>query len=89
MSFTLIEQRVVKAARKQHQCIWCGNFIEAGESYTYERSIFCGQPQSHHWHPECLGVMQELAHENGGQIEFGEFENERPVEHDNLNTVRH
>lgn len=71
MSYTLLSEREVKAARKAHRCIWCGQAINAGDPYTYERSIFEGQPQSHHWHPECLGAMrEEMAGEGGEGYEF-------------------
>ena len=78
MSFTLIEERQVKAARKAHRCIWCGESIAVGSSYTYERSIFEGHPQSHHWHPECLEYMRDLAHEEGGEIAFDAYNEDRP-----------
>jgi hypothetical protein len=78
MSYTLIQEREVKAARKAHRCIWCGQPINVGESYTYERSIFEGEPQTHHWHPECLGAMRALCAEEGGEVEFNAFYEERP-----------
>ena len=78
MSFTLIQERAVKAARKEHICIWCGQKIPVGTPYTYERSIFENEPQSHHWHPECLDAMHELALDNGGESTFTAFDNERP-----------
>ena len=71
MSFTLLQERPVKAARKQHKCIWCGQFILVGDPYTYERSIFEGEPQSHHWHPECLAALREAIKAEGcGEYEF-------------------
>ncbi len=79
MSYTLIEERTVKAARKAHRCIWCGEPIVIGAPYTYERSIFEGDPQSHHWHPECLDAMREVIHAEGGECEFTPYDNERPA----------
>lgn len=80
MSYQLIEERQVKAARKAHQCIWCSQSIAVGESYTYERSIFEGDPQSHHWHPECLEAMREvIAYEGGGEVTFDAYNEERPA----------
>lgn len=78
MSYVLIEERKVAAARKVHRCIWCGQSINAGEPYTYERSIFEGDPQSHHWHPECLEIMREIAHLEGGDVAFNAYQEERP-----------
>lgn len=78
MSFVLIEERQVKAARKVHRCIWCGQSIDVGEPYTYERSIFEGDPQSHHWHQECLDCMREVAHQEGGEVAFNAYQEERP-----------
>ena len=80
MSYTLIEERLVKAARKAHKCIWCGEQIEVGQSYTYERSVFEGDPQSHHWHPECLGAMRKvIAYEGSGEVMFDAYNEERPA----------
>jgi hypothetical protein len=77
VSFILIEERHVKAARKAHKCIWCGQQIEAGQPYTYERSIFEGDPQSHHWHPECLSAMRAEMDAEDGEFEFNPYYNER------------
>lgn len=77
MSFTLIEQRQVRAARKQHKCIWCGEAIPEGSSYIKERSIFNDEPQSHHFHAECLGALQDAVSESG-EAEFEPYVNERP-----------
>lgn len=78
MSYTLISCEMRKA-RKPHRCIWCGEAIAVGDSYEYERSIFDGKPQSHHWHPECLKAMHSEAADEGGSLEFMPHDNERPV----------
>lgn len=79
MSYILLGERDIKAARKAHKCIWCGQRIEIGQPYTYERSIYEGEPQSHHWHPECLGAMREaMAADGGGEFEFDPWYEERP-----------
>ena len=78
MSYLLLEERQVKAARKAHRCIWCGEPIPAGSAYTYERSIFEGEPQSHHWHPECVDAMRAIASNEGGECEFRPYDEERP-----------
>jgi hypothetical protein len=80
VDFTLIEERQIKKARKCHKCIWCGQTIFAGDPYTYERSIFEGEPQSHHWHPECLACLRELMAADGGhEYEFNPYYEERPT----------
>jgi hypothetical protein len=79
LSYILLGERLVKAARKQHKCIWCGQHIYVGDPYTYERSIFEGEPQSHHWHPECLERLRELTDEAGGEYEFNSWYEERPA----------
>jgi len=58
-NYTLLGERDVKAARKPHRCIWCGELIEVGSPYTYERSIFEGEAHSNHWHLECLKAMRD------------------------------
>lgn len=78
MNYTLIEERHVHAARIAHRCIWCDEQIPAGSPYIYERSIFDGVPQSHHWHAECLGAMHDLARAEGGETTWDPHNNERP-----------
>lgn len=79
MSYTLIEERTIKAARKMHKCIWCGEAIHKGDSYVYERSIFEGDPQSNHWHSECVGAMRKIMADEGEcEITFDPWQNERP-----------
>jgi hypothetical protein len=41
-----------RKARKQHDCIWCREKIEPGDTYVHEISTYDGL-QNHHWHPEC------------------------------------
>jgi hypothetical protein len=80
MSYTLIEERTVKAARKAHQCIWCGELIPIGTSYVYERSVFEGDPQSNHWHSECVEAMRAImAAEGECEMTFDPGQNERPT----------
>lgn len=78
MGYTLIETREVKAARKAHRCIWCGELINVGDPYLYERSIFDGRPQNHHWHGECSEAS--VTHFANDGPEFTAYENERPTE---------
>ena len=78
MSYLLLQERNVKSSRKEHRCIWCGQQIAIGEPYTYERSIFEGQPQSHHWHCECLDAMRDVVRNEGGECLFDAYNEERP-----------
>lgn len=80
MSYTRIHEETRKAA-KPHRCIWCGENIAISESYTYVRCVFEGDPQSQHWHPECLEDCEEAARQEGGVIEFTPWSAERPVKH--------
>lgn len=81
MSYTLIEERPIKSARKAHQCIWCGESIPVGTSYIYERSIFEGDPQSNHWHSECVKAMRDMmAAEGECEMTFDPGQNERPTQ---------
>lgn len=78
MSYVLIEQRDVHAARKDHKCIWCGEAILAGTSYIRERSVCNGNPQSFKWHQECLEAGNDLACDEGADFEFEPYANDRP-----------
>lgn len=77
MSFRLISA-TVRVARKPHRCIWCGEGINTGQTYTYERSVFRGEMQYHHFHAECMESMHDEAHEEGGELEFTPYDQERP-----------
>ncbi len=52
MSYTLLSEHD-RIARKTHRCIWCPELIAFGDKYRDERSVFDGEMQNHHWHPEC------------------------------------
>jgi hypothetical protein len=54
MTTVLCDQ--TRTARKPHVCIWCGEPINPGERYRYQRIIFEREPQSNSWHPECFGA---------------------------------
>ncbi len=74
MSYTLLsETRPV--ARKDHHCIWCGEKILKGNEYIYERSVFDGDMQNHHWHEECLDDARD---NSDYEWEFIPYSNERP-----------
>lgn len=68
MSYTLIEERAIKSARKWHRCNWCGGEIKVGEPYVRERSIFEGDPQTNQFHPECAEACKEAARDSDGDF---------------------
>lgn len=76
MSYTLLSQTTPKA-RKEHRCIWCGETILKGKQYTAERSVFDGEMQNHHWHPECLEDCR-LENSDECEYEFLPYEHVRP-----------
>lgn len=43
-------------ARKEHKCIWCGEKILIGETYSYSVGIFCGEFYSNKMHLDCNKV---------------------------------
>lgn len=69
MSYTLLAE-TERTARKRHRCIWCWQFIEAGERYHDERSVNDGDMQHHKWHPECRAAMLDEVEAEGGPIEW-------------------
>jgi len=76
MSYTLLSE-TQPVARKDHRCIWCGQKIPSGTKYLAERSIFDGEMQNHHWHPECAQHCREINDEEA-IWEFEAYSNERP-----------
>ncbi len=76
MSYHLFN-KVWRAARKPHVCVWCGQRIVALDIYLREKSIYDGSHQDHAWHWDCWFD----AHENyfkHGEEEFS-TDNERPA----------
>lgn len=51
--------RQVKASRKRCRCIWCGEWIEAGDPKTVAKVLFDGEFQSNNYHPECETAVCE------------------------------
>lgn len=50
---SVLNQRLIKSARKRHTCDWCGKFIHIAESYIYTAHIYEGDFQVWKAHPEC------------------------------------
>ena len=57
-------------AVKRHQCTWCWQFIEPGETYKRYRFFDGGDAGTVKMHPECFDVMQEEAAEWGPDFEW-------------------
>ena len=75
MSYSLLSENHPKA-RKEHQCIWCGQMILKGEKYRRETSIYDGNFQNHKWHLECDAAAK--VEFRNGEDEFDPCQNERP-----------
>lgn len=65
----------VLVARKAHQCTWCSQTINPGDTYqrwvTFDDAAFTSK-----MHPECVPACQEECRHYGG--EYTPYENERP-----------
>lgn len=77
MSYSLLRE-TFPVARKTHRCIWCGEWIEPGEKYRHERSVYDGAMQDHKWHLECEAAFKENI-ASGGDEEFIPYSAERPA----------
>ena len=55
----LIERKNVKA-RKQYTCDYCGEIIEKGEEYSYQKNIFDGTFYEWHTHLVCSRVASVI-----------------------------
>jgi hypothetical protein len=69
MSYQLLSL-VQLVAKKAHPCIWCREKILAGETHRREASVFCGDFQSHRWHPECYTAAQDAFRRDPDNCEF-------------------
>ena len=72
------ETRWHTARRKHHACYWCGQRIKIGERYARWRSFDSRDAFTTKMHPECYADMEACAASEGGLIEFGFGEAERP-----------
>ena len=59
MSVDIIEQKS-KVARKSHHCDYCGEIIEKGETYDYQKNIFDGIFYEWHIHLACSRVASAI-----------------------------
>ena len=58
MSYELISETKPKA-RKDHECIWCGERIDNGDRYVRVVYNFHGDFNSDAYHPECSDASKE------------------------------
>lgn len=81
MSYQLLK-KIELVAAKGHRCIWCPEPINKESVYIRESSVFNGDFQNHHWHPECWKASQDYFSDSG-ENEFSAHENKRgnPFEH--------
>lgn len=70
----------LRKARKPHKCIWCGQAIEPGTEYRYERVRGPDGMDFNPWHLECDEAHREVSREYGDD-EFTPYDNERPSVH--------
>lgn len=53
-------------ARKEHDCMWCGDKIVIGENHSKWVGIWEGDFQSNRMHHECVGAFNESALDDYG-----------------------
>lgn len=75
---TMSKTETLKAA-KVHECCWCGQKIEPGETYRRYRWWNTGDAGTAKLHPECYEAMLEAADEEGGWFEWMPGDGERPL----------
>lgn len=68
-------------ARKEHQCVACGDPILIGTKHCYDIGIYHGDFQANRWHTECYEFAAETA-ENPCEFEVttGDFTHEEAIE---------
>lgn len=76
MSF--FADQVTRKARRPHRCIWCGESIEVGSTYSYQTGVMDGRWQSNHWHPECVNACLSDPYYDRDEG-FTPHDNERPT----------
>jgi len=66
-------------ARKRHVCDACGQAINPGDTYKRYRWFDGGDVGTVKAHPECYEAINDLAAEEGGWVEFGVGDIQRPA----------
>jgi len=62
-----------RTARKQHQCTYCAEMIEPGETYCHQTVVYDGHWYTSKTHPECFDELCE-----DGEGEYTPYSNPRP-----------
>lgn len=62
------EIHIVKKARKDHYCNWCGQPIRAGESYKHWLWYDDGRRDTVKTHPECLEYLEKQERDYEGYV---------------------
>ncbi|SMG27821.1 hypothetical protein [Dethiosulfovibrio salsuginis] len=60
------EKRVLRVARKEHRCDWCGGAIFPGEQYVYMEFILHGSVDRK-YHEDCFSAMKRDPAVKAGQ----------------------
>lgn len=87
MSFREISETWPKA-RKEYQCVWCGEKILIGEIHCYRAYTMEGQFQRDRMHKECQSDMVKACTEEPGfSWSPGEFQRPSPAPKDSHEEV--
>ena len=62
-----------RTAKKQHRCTFCGEAINTGDQYVFQKGNWEGTWFETKMHPECFDDMVEY-----GDGEYTMYSNERP-----------
>lgn len=54
MSWTHFRDDKIDRSRKKYRCVWCGEFIDIGSSYTRRIGVYEGELSSNPMHEECV-----------------------------------
>ena len=71
MSYTLLSE-THPHAKKDYQCIWCGEKIEKGLHHIHKRSIYDGDFQDQRFHIECDKAADKVSEIKHGDFDFNE-----------------
>jgi hypothetical protein len=66
-------QSVTRTARKDHRCTYCGESIDRGGEYVFQKGNYDGSWFESKMHDECFDEMCEY-----GDGEYIPYSNERP-----------
>lgn len=70
-----LDEKTIKAARKNHRCHWCGERINKGESYHVWKGIYEGDFSVFKTHPECNAAAERtMKHNREHEVEAWDHE---------------